>query len=135
MKRKYDVKDLIRVANEEYETNGASPLFEVCQKMVLESKSPKAIYLFCKNVKGCHVDVFEKAICETDSAKYMYFFAADVYGANQYAIAEHFVNAKGARAWKSNYVWFIEDGGRAIDRAEAIQQEKQAALQKEQQSK
>ena len=35
--KKYDIKDLIRVANEEYKENGDSSLFEVCQKMVIEN--------------------------------------------------------------------------------------------------
>ena len=134
--KKYDIKDLIRVANEEYKENGDSSLFEVCQKMVIESKDPKSIYLFAKLVKGAHIGKLEKAICQTNNAKYMFFFANDINYSSPYYIAEHFVTAKGAKVWRSNFTWFVEDGAEAIDRAETIQYKKeQEALQKDQLSK
>ncbi|MCR5553519.1 MAG: hypothetical protein K6F08_02120 [bacterium] len=134
--KKYSIKDLIRVASEEYKINGASPLFEVCQNMVIESKDPKSIYLFAKFVKGAHIGKLEEAICQTNNAKYMFFFANEVNFSNPYVIAESFVTAKGARTWRSNFTWFVEDGAIALDRADAIQyQKEQEALENKQLNK
>ena len=54
---------------------------KVREEEIINSKDPKAIYEFAKNVEGAHIDKLEDGIIATGEAKYIYEFARHVKGA------------------------------------------------------
>ena len=101
------IEDVIKLATDEFNTNGRSEKFIRMENAVLARKNPAEIYFFARYAKGSSVERLQNALIEKGALVESYYFQQNVEGAD----ISKFTNlaiTKGYRFWVNKFANLAE---------------------------